>query len=85
MIQNLRVLHTEEYFNEFALIAKISKLNFPKYDGYANPLTWICQIQQCFEVHRVSKKSKILKASLHLSKDAQLCYHLIRKDYPNLN
>lgn len=45
VIQNLRVPHTGEYYNELALIAKIYKLNFPKYDGFANPLPWICQIE----------------------------------------
>lgn len=64
LIPNNVTQHNDDEYNEFALIAKISKLNVPTFDGSDDPLSWICQIEQCFDVHRVSERSQILMASL---------------------
>lgn len=56
VIRNLRAPQIEEDYNEFVLIAKISKLKISKYDGSSDPLYWIYQLEQYFEVHCVYEK-----------------------------
>jgi len=59
---------------------KLTKLDFPRYNGEDHPTSWICRVEQFFEFQRTEPHEKILMAAYHLEGDAQMWYQLIRED-----
>jgi hypothetical protein len=59
---------------------KLTKLDFPRYNGEDDPTSWICRVEQFFEFQRTEPHEKILMVAYHLEGDAQMWYQLIRED-----
>jgi hypothetical protein len=58
---------------------KLTKLDFPRYNGEDDLTSWICRVEQFFEFQRTENHEKILMAAYHLEGGAQMCYKLIRE------
>ena len=53
-------------------VPKLAKLDFPRYDGSEDPITWICRVEQFFEYQDTPDDEKVKLASYHLDGDAQI-------------
>lgn len=53
---------------------KVSKLNFPKYDGTEDPTSWVCRVEQFFEFQNTAEEDKVGLAAYHLEGEARLWY-----------
>ncbi|KAA8520977.1 hypothetical protein F0562_011650 [Nyssa sinensis] len=53
---------------------KITKLDFPRYDGIEDPTGWICRVEQFFEFQYTKEAKKLPMAGYHLDGDVQLWY-----------
>ena len=53
-------------------VPKITKLDFPRYDGMEDPTEWICRAEQFFEFQRIEEDEKLPKAEYHLDGNVQL-------------
>ena len=52
-----------------SLVPKVTKLDFPLYDGMEDPTRWICRTEQFFEFQRTEEVEKLPMASYHLNGD----------------
>jgi hypothetical protein len=64
--------HDEE---EDDRVPTMHKMEFPKYDGVEDPLSWLNRCECYFHVWRTPKKWHVAYASFYLTDDAQLWYH----------
>jgi ElaB/YqjD/DUF883 family membrane-anchored ribosome-binding protein len=56
---------------------KLTKLDFPRYNGEDDSTSWICRVEQFFEFQRTENHEKILMVAYHLEGEAQMWYQLI--------
>lgn len=61
-----------------SLTPKIAKLDFPCYNGGEDPTSWICRVEQFFELQQIPEEDKLPLAAYHLEGDAQLWYQLFK-------
>jgi hypothetical protein len=45
---------------------KVTKLDFPKYNGLEDPTSWICQVEQYFDFNQIEEREKLSLAAYHL-------------------
>ena len=63
-----------------AVIPRVTKLDFPRFNGNADPTSWICRAEQFFEFQNIAKEEKISLAAYHLEGEAQLWYQLLKEE-----
>jgi hypothetical protein len=51
------------------------KLDFPKFDGFSDPLAWLNRCEHYFHVRRTSEHKRVSYASFHLLDDVHLWFH----------
>jgi hypothetical protein len=51
------------------------KMEFSKYDGVGNPMSWLNRCERYFRVRRTPENRCVGYASFYLTDDAQLWYH----------
>ena len=54
-------------------------MNFPKYDGSCDPLSWFSRCEKYFELHHVRENLKVKLASFHLEGDSQIWFDMLRE------
>ncbi|KAK0581463.1 hypothetical protein LWI29_014052 [Acer saccharum] len=62
------------------LIPKTVKLDFPKYDGRVDPISWVYRAEQYFSMHGIPNSDRVTLAAFHLEGDAQLWFQLLRQE-----
>ncbi|KAH9680855.1 hypothetical protein KPL71_026714 [Citrus sinensis] len=53
---------------------KLTKLDFPRYDGSEDPTLWICRAEQFFDFQATAPNDQVRLAAYHLERDAQLWF-----------
>ncbi|PON77808.1 hypothetical protein PanWU01x14_025640, partial [Parasponia andersonii] len=48
------------------IIPRVVRLDFPRYDGTDDPITWIDRAEQFFEFHKTPANEKVALAAYHL-------------------
>lgn len=74
-------INDQDYLDLLFLL-RCSKLEFPKYNGDVNPITWLYRCDSFFDVHKVSNKNRVIMARLSLEEDTQLRYQTLKQDQP---
>ncbi|KAJ7949917.1 Organic solute transporter Ost-alpha [Quillaja saponaria] len=64
-------------YNNTFLNSKM-KLDFPRYNGEADPTSWLCRAEQFFLLYETAVMECIAIASFHLENDAQLWYQILK-------
>jgi hypothetical protein len=57
------------------IIPTTHKLEFPKYDGTNDPLSWLNQCERYFTVRRTPELKRVMLVSCYLLDDTQLWFH----------
>jgi hypothetical protein len=57
---------------------KVTKLDFPKYNGQEDPTSWICQVLQYFDFKQIEEREKLPLAAYHLEGESQMWYQLFK-------
>ncbi|XP_020582663.1 uncharacterized protein LOC110026161 [Phalaenopsis equestris] len=68
-----------------SLAPKITKLDFPRYNGMDDPTGWICRVEQFFEFQSTEEAEKLLMASYHLDDNVQLWYQRFKNRREGVN
>jgi len=68
-----------------SLAPKVTKLDFPRYDGMEDPTGWICQAEQFFKLQRTEEVEKLPMAGYHLNGDVQLWYQRFKNRREGVN
>ncbi|KAL6320901.1 hypothetical protein AAG906_010710 [Vitis piasezkii] len=55
-----------------AVIPRVTKLDFPRFNGSEDPTSWICRVEQFFEFQKIAEEEKVPLATYHLEGEAQL-------------
>ncbi|KAL6640841.1 hypothetical protein ACP70R_021964 [Stipagrostis hirtigluma subsp. patula] len=66
---------------EAAAAAAAALINFPHYDGEADPLTWINKCESYFRGMRTMPEEKVWLAALHLEGAAAEWYYALERDF----
>jgi hypothetical protein len=53
------------------------KIEFPKFDGYGDPMTWLNRCERYFKLHGTPKDRHVPVASIYLLNNAQVWYHRV--------
>lgn len=61
------------------VLSRVVCLDFPRYDGIDDPITWIDWVEQFFEFHKTLGSEKVALAAYHLEGGLQLWFQSIRK------
>lgn len=64
---------------------KISRLDFPKYDGSNDPLGWLNHCEHIFKHQKIVEEEKVELAAFHMDGDAQLGFLKLKRDKPELS
>jgi hypothetical protein len=67
---------TNGHWNSYT--PKLAKMDFPKYKGVDNPISWIYRVEQFFEFQRIEEEDKLPLAAYHPEEEAQMWYQLFR-------
>ncbi|KAK2987947.1 hypothetical protein RJ640_003425 [Escallonia rubra] len=59
---------------------KVVKMDFPRFDGEADPISWTCRASQIFYYHQTPEEERVPLASWNLEGDAQLWYQLLKEE-----
>lgn len=59
------------------VLPKFVKLNFPKYNGEGDPITWISRYNRFFTLHCIHEKHKVYIVGDHLKGDAHIWFDLL--------
>ncbi len=62
------------------VISRVTKLNFPRFNGRNDPTSWICRKEQFFEFQNIPNEKWIFLAAYHLKGEAQLWYQLLKSE-----
>jgi hypothetical protein len=54
------------------------KLNFPKFDGFGNPMPWLNRCERYFRLHGTPKNRCVQVASFYILDDTQVWYHRVK-------
>ncbi|OMO79271.1 reverse transcriptase [Corchorus capsularis] len=65
-------------------VPKYTKLDFPKYDGSIDPLSWINKCEHFFRHQNTPAEEKVGLASFYLKGDAQLWFLKVERDRPSI-
>ncbi|KAF5460502.1 hypothetical protein F2P56_020366 [Juglans regia] len=68
-----------------SLAPKITKLDFPRYNGMDDPTGWICRVEQFFEFQGTKEAEKLPMAGYHLDGDVQLWYQRFKNRREGVN
>lgn len=68
------------YRNEREDCLKGSTMNFPKYDGTKDPVSWFSRCKKYFALHKIREHSRVPLASFHLEEDAQIWFDTMQND-----
>ncbi|KAA8535649.1 hypothetical protein F0562_030652 [Nyssa sinensis] len=63
-----------------SVLPKLTKLEFPRYQGGDDPTSWICRAEQFFEFQQIEPEERVSLAAYHLEGDAQLWYQLLKEE-----
>ena len=74
----LRALVTGEHHNDRP--PRFQKMDFPKFDGKADPLAFINRCESFFHQQRIAEEEKVWMASYNLEGGAQLWYMQVQRD-----
>ena len=64
---------------------KITKLDFPRYDGMEDPTGWICRAEQFFEFQRTEEDEKLPMTGYHLDGNVQLWFQRFKNRREGVN
>ena len=53
-----------------AVIPRVTKLDFPRFNGSEDPTSWICRVEQFFEFQKFAEEEKVPLATYHLEGEA---------------
>ncbi|KAA8523272.1 hypothetical protein F0562_009695 [Nyssa sinensis] len=67
-------------FGSRSVLPKLTKLEFPRYQGGDDPTSWICRVEQFFEFQQIEPEERVSLAAYHLEGDAQLWYQLLKEE-----
>ncbi|GMY34250.1 Retrovirus-related Pol polyprotein from transposon 297 [Fagus crenata] len=62
------------------LIPKVTKLDFPRFNGRDDLTSWICRSEQFFEFQNIPNEEWISLAAYHLEGETQLWYKLLKSE-----
>ncbi|XP_031264307.1 uncharacterized protein LOC116122620 [Pistacia vera] len=68
-----------------SLAPKITKLDFPCYNGMDDPTGWTCRVEQFFEFQGMEEAEKLPMAGYHLERDVQLWYQSFKNQREGIN
>jgi len=54
----------EETSSKNSFVPKLTKLQFPKYDGSLDPTSWVCRAEQFFEFQNIAEEEKVPLAAI---------------------
>ena len=63
-----------------AVIPRVTKLDFPRFNGSEDPMSWICRVEQFFEFQKIAEEEKVPLATYHLEGEAQLWYQILKEE-----
>ncbi|RVW92477.1 hypothetical protein CK203_042670 [Vitis vinifera] len=63
-----------------AVIPRVTKLDFPRFNGSEDPTSWICRVEQFFEFQKIAEEEKVPLATYHLEGEAQLWYQILKEE-----
>lgn len=63
-----------------AVIPRVTKLDFPRFNGSEDPKSWICRVEQFFEFQKIAEEEKVPLATYHLEGEAQLWYQILKEE-----
>ena len=63
-----------------AVIPRVTKLDFPRFNGNEDPTSWIYRAEQFFEFQNIVEEKKISLAAYHLEGEAQLWYQILKEE-----
>ena len=63
-----------------AVIPRVTKLDFPRFNRNEDPTSWICRAEQFFEFENIAVVENISLATYHLGGEAQLWYQLLKEE-----
>ncbi|XP_028113652.1 uncharacterized protein LOC114311688 [Camellia sinensis] len=63
-----------------SIMPRLTKLDFPRYDGSNDPTSWIFRSEQFFEFQQIQANDQVTLAAYHLDGDAQLWYQIAKKE-----
>lgn len=66
--------NTSQASSSHCYAPKPVKLDFPRFDGGANPTSQLYRAEQFFEIHETSTNDRVFLVSFHLEGDEQLWY-----------
>ncbi|XP_022888557.1 uncharacterized protein LOC111404064 [Olea europaea var. sylvestris] len=64
---------------------KITKLDFPSYNGMDDPIGWNCRMEQFYDFHQTEEADKLPLAGYHLDGDVQLWYQSFKARREGVN
>ena len=62
------------------VIPRVTKIDFPRFNGNEDPTSWIFHAKQFFEFQNIAEEEKISLAAYHLEGEAQLWYQLLKEE-----
>jgi hypothetical protein len=51
-------------------LPKLAKLDFPKYNGAEDPTSWVCRVEQIFELQQSKEADELPLVAYHLEGEA---------------
>jgi len=69
----------EKSENRNSFVPKLTKLQFPKYNGSLDPTRWVCRAEQFFEFQNIAEEENVPLAAYNLEEEAQLWYQLFQE------
>ena len=63
-----------------AVIPRVTKLDFPRFNGSEDPTSLICRVEQFFEFQKIAEEEKVPLATYHLEGEAQLWYEILKEE-----
>ncbi|KAL4192222.1 hypothetical protein AMTRI_Chr06g192850 [Amborella trichopoda] len=63
-----------------SFVPKLVKLDFPRFNGNEDMMSWTCRVEQFVQFHQTPEKKRVALASFHLEGDAQLWYQIFKQE-----
>jgi hypothetical protein len=82
---HLHTSHHRDFRDDLCNSFHKSKLNFPHYDGEADPLPWLNRSESYFQGTRTMIVEQVWLASLHMDDVAAEWYYALERDYNMLS
>ena len=63
-----------------SIIPKVSKLDFPHFNGMEDPTSWVCRAKQFFKFQKIPTEEQLPLVAYHFEGEAQLWYQLLKDE-----